>query len=34
MSLTLKESVGPFPSDPRTSEIVERLLDRFKAAIA
>ncbi len=34
MSLTLKESVGPSPSDSRTSETVDRLLDRLKAAIA
>ncbi len=34
MSVTLKESVGPFPSDSRTSETVDRLLDRLKAAIA
>ena len=34
MSVTLKETVGPSPSDSRTSEIIERLLDRLKAAIA
>jgi len=32
--VTLKETVGAFPSDSRTSDIVERLLDRLKAAIA
>ncbi len=34
MSVTLKETVGPSPSDSRTSEIIDRLLDRLKAAIA
>ena len=34
VSVTLKETVGPFPSDSRTSETVDRLLDRLKAAIA
>jgi hypothetical protein len=34
MSVVLKETVGPSPSDSRTSDAVERLLDRLKAAIA